>query len=623
MESEHLTSSFKYKYVISSVAGYGRVAPLARKVKAGDAGAIDEAAGMMAWAVREVIPADGKAVLVPIPNRTGRAGYTKTLAEKIGEAMKLPVVDALAGDAHTPLYDIKKADIDPKTMPLNFRLIRSLPVDVVPILIDNVLDTGHTARAAYEAIGRGDTLMAVLGDTHKFRLNEWQTKNYPLINNDMATKKNDKVKQQATPPEEQNRRTEKNAATEKTQTIPAKSKTMAGLYDDMKEKHPDAVLLFRTGDSYTALNKDASKVEETLGIVAKKPDRAEDGELKAAFPHHALDTYLPKLIRAGLRVAIVDKLEKQQTQEKAVTAEKVAENSEGKEKKASKKNIPKNEAPKEKPLAVEARGEEAPKEEKGNTVSATKKQERQPREPQMVTVNGAKVSHAHAFQSKNDPEQWYFTAHLDGRQLHPMRMSAEDVAAYQRKETSVETLMQHYYPTKLQKQVPVEEYKAANMLSDGRLIERMTVYKEKDEQRADYGKYKLYAQVGDQRMSRVMSMADQNAFFDRVTTPARLVERNFGEKLHLASAYERYQLPQDIRIMDIRVAKDRNDGLWKISAEVGDSGRTEKHALSYDDGFSLFQTRTATREQLAAKYLHEDIARLAAIKPTVSQGMKM
>ena len=91
-------------------------------------------------------------------------------------------------------------------------------------------------------------------------------------------------------------------------------------------------------------------------------------------------------------------------------------------------------------------------------------------------------------------------------------------------------------------------------------------------------------------MSRVMSVADQNAFFDRVTTPALLVERNFGEHLHLASAYAAYQLPADIKVSDIRVAKDNQDGKWKISAAVDDGGRTEKTALSVGEGYSLVQS---------------------------------
>ena len=580
-----------YDYIVSSVAGYAKVAPIARKVKAGDDMAIAKAAAMMTAAVRNVMPKDKQVVLVPIPNRTGRAGYTKTLAEKISEALHLPVIDALASNTHEPLYLVKKANGSIDEVPLYFYRIRRVPRDKIPILIDNVLDTGHTAMAAYEAIGRQDTLMAVLGDTHKFTPNKWKSDIYPLIDNNMASKKKEEVQQQATPKEEPKAQTEKKAA-KKTAKLP-KSKTLAELYENMKEKHPDAVLLFRTGDFYTVLNADASKVADTLGVKATKPAKAGDGSLQVTFPHHALDTNLPKLIRAGLRVAIVDSLEKKQSVEKSVSEK------------------------------AETKAQE--KKEEGKTVekSASAKQEHQPREPQMVTVNGDKVSHAHAFQSKVNPADWFYVAQLNGKQLNPMKMDAADIAAYQKREAKVEDMMQKYYPTKLAPKVSAEEYKAANILSDGRVIDKMTVYKEKDEQRADYGKYKLYAQVGDQRMSVPMTKADQSAFFDRVTTPAALVEKNFGERLHLASAYAIYQLPANIKVEDIRVAKDNMDGKWKISAAVGENGRTDKKAISFDDGFSLFQAKTATREQLAAKYLSDDIKMLSGQKQAISNGLKM
>ena len=553
--------------------------------------AIAKAAAMMTAAVRNVMPKDKQVVLVPIPNRTGRAGYTKTLAEKISEALHLPVIDALASNTHEPLYLVKKANGSIDEVPLYFYRIRRVPRDKIPILIDNVLDTGHTAMAAYEAMGRQDTMMAVLGDTHKFTPNKWKTDIYPLIDNNMASKKKEEVQQQATPKEEPKAQTEKKAA-KKTAKLP-KSKTLAELYENMKEKHPDAVLLFRTGDFYTVLNADASKVADTLGVKATKPAKAGDGSLQVTFPHHALDTNLPKLIRAGLRVAIVDSLEKKQSVEKSAS-----------EKAGTK--------------ALE-------KKEEGQTVekSASAKQEHQPREPQMVTVNGDKVSHAHAFQSKVNPADWFYVAQLNGKQLNPMKMDATDIAAYQKREAKVEDMMQKYYPTKLAPKVSAEEYKAANILSDGRVIDKMTVYKEKDEQRADYGKYKLYAQVGDQRMSVPMTKADQSAFFDRVTTPAALVEKNFGERLHLASAYAVYQLPANIKVEDIRVAKDNMDGKWKISAAVGENGRTDKKAISFDDGFSLFQAKTVTREQLAAKYLSDDIKVLSGQKQAINNGLKM
>ena len=553
--------------------------------------AIAKAAAMMTAAVRNVMPKDKQVVLVPIPNRTGRAGYTKTLAEKISEALHLPVIDALASNTHEPLYLVKKANGSIDEVPLYFYRIRRVPRDKIPILIDNVLDTGHTAMAAYEALGRQDTLMAVLGDTHKFTPNKWKPDIYPLIDNNMASKKKEEVQQQATPKEEPKAQTEKKTA-KKTAKLP-KSKTLAELYENMKEKHPDAVLLFRTGDFYTVLNADASKVADTLGVKATKPAKAGDGSLQVTFPHHALDTNLPKLIRAGLRVAIVDSLEKKQSVEKSVSEK------------------------------AETKAQE--KKEEGKTVekSASAKQEHQPREPQMVTVNGDKVSHAHAFQSKVNPADWFYVAQLNGKQLNPMKMDAADIAAYQKREAKVEDMMQKYYPTKLAPKVSAEEYKAANILSDGRVIDKMTVYKEKDEQRADYGKYKLYAQVGDQRMSVPMTKADQSAFFDRVTTPAALVEKNFGERLHLASAYAIYQLPANIKVEDIRVAKDNMDGKWKISAAVGENGRTDKKAISFDDGFSLFQAKTVTREQLAAKYLSDDIKVLSGQKQAINNGLKM
>ena len=580
-----------FDYIVSSVAGYAKVAPIARRVKAGDEMAIARAAELMAAAVRNVMPMDRPVVLVPIPNRTGRAGYTKTLAEKISEALHLPVIDALASNTHEPLYLVKKANGSLDEVPLYFYRIRKVPKEKIPILIDNVLDTGHTAMAAYEALGRQDTRMAVLGDTHKFTPNKWKPDIYPLIDNNMASKKKEEEPQQATPKEESTAQTEKKAA-KKTSKLP-KPNTLAELYTNMKEKHPDAVLLFRTGDFYTAVNADASKVADTLAIKPAKPTKAEDGSLQVTFPHHALDTNLPKLIRAGLRVAIVDSLEKKQSVDK--------------------------------PASVETESKAQEKKEEGKAVdkSATVKQEYQPREPQMITVNGDKVSHAHAFQSKVNPADWFYVAQLNGKQLNPMKMDAADIAAYQKREAKVEDMMQKYYPTKLAPKVSVEEYKAANILSDGRVIDKMTVYKEKDEQRADYGKYKLYAQVGNQRMSTLMTKADQSAFFDRVTTPAALVEKNFGERLHLASAYSAYLLPANIKVEDIRVAKDNMDGKWKISAAVGENGRTEKKAISFDDGFSLFQAKTVTREQLAAKYLSDDIKVLSGQKQTISNGLKM
>lgn len=83
--------------------------------------------------------------------------------------------------------------------------------------------------------------------------------------------------------------------------------TLISQYEELKRKHPDAVLLFRCGDFYECYDEDAVKAAEVLGITLTV--RSSTGRKMAGFPFHALDSYLPKLIRAGLRVAICDQLE--------------------------------------------------------------------------------------------------------------------------------------------------------------------------------------------------------------------------------------------------------------------------------------------------------------------------
>ena len=79
---------------------------------------------------------------------------------------------------------------------------------------------------------------------------------------------------------------------------------------DLKAKHPDAVMLFRCGDFYETYSTDAGVASEILGITLTKRANGKGKTIEmAGFPHHALDTYLPKLIRAGKRVAICDQLE--------------------------------------------------------------------------------------------------------------------------------------------------------------------------------------------------------------------------------------------------------------------------------------------------------------------------
>ena len=90
-------------------------------------------------------------------------------------------------------------------------------------------------------------------------------------------------------------------------------------HDSIKNKYPDSILLFRVGDFYETFGEDAKVCSEVLGIVLTKRSNGTAAHIPlSGFPHHALDTYLPKLIAAGKRVAICDQLEEASPQKKVV-----------------------------------------------------------------------------------------------------------------------------------------------------------------------------------------------------------------------------------------------------------------------------------------------------------------
>ena len=127
--------------------------------------------------------------------------------------------------------------------------------------------------------------------------------------------------QQEDKTEEDSKKEDKQKEEAKEETTKAETKAVAAAslspmlkqFYDLKAKHPDAILLFRCGDLYETYCNDAEKASKILGITLTRSNRTKDIEGKplsmAGFPYHALDTYLPKLIRAGERVAICDQLE--------------------------------------------------------------------------------------------------------------------------------------------------------------------------------------------------------------------------------------------------------------------------------------------------------------------------
>lgn len=214
-------------------------------------------------------------------------------------------------------------------------------------------------------------------------------------------------------------------------------------FNELKKKHPDAVLLFRKGDFYEMYKEDALKASVILALkVSDKILPLEKDPIKLlTFPRHELDKHLPKLIRSGQRVAICEAIDqpklmkkpREKTGEELKSQDKVKkENNLNQETMAKKK---KEQAVQEEPTkTVKTAAEEKPakemKSEQQAEQKAEAKQERKPREPQMITANGEKVSHGHAFQSTTNPADWYFTAKMDGVQLKPQKMDAADLAAY-------------------------------------------------------------------------------------------------------------------------------------------------------------------------------------------------
>ena len=98
----------------------------------------------------------------------------------------------------------------------------------------------------------------------------------------------------------------------------AEPSPIARQYSEMKAKHSDAILLFRVGDFYESFGDDAVAVSEILGLTLTRRSSVKDiTERQAAFPAHALDSYLPRLVRAGKRVAICDGLPEPQPEKKS------------------------------------------------------------------------------------------------------------------------------------------------------------------------------------------------------------------------------------------------------------------------------------------------------------------
>lgn len=247
--------------------------------------------------------------------------------------------------------------------------------------------------------------------------------------------------------------------------------------------------------------------------------------------------------------------------------------------------------------------------------------------PQMVTVNGDRVTHGHVFKS-NTSDDWYFTARINDVPLKPQKVSKEDMEGVINKTKKIEELMQTYYPTKLMPKVSAEDMRlpASIMTPEGeKRIYKFNAYKEHDPMNVDYGKYRFYAQVDDIKMSTSASKEDLNRYFDKVMKPTEMVTRLFGDRLNMAEHYRMFRLPEGsgIEAQDIRIMKNQQTNRYEIHANLGERGKTSTKELSYDDRQSFFSYKTATKEQLAAKYLGEEIGAALKSAPKHEQAKQM
>lgn len=242
-------------------------------------------------------------------------------------------------------------------------------------------------------------------------------------------------------------------------------------------------------------------------------------------------------------------------------------------------------------------------------------------QPQYVTEYGGKVTNAVVFPAKDDSSKQIFFARIDGKPLHPKVVNSDDAERFRNGELTVKDMMEKYYPTKIAKQLSKEEFNDMK-LSDGRELTKFRVYKQDNPAKEHYKEYMMYAELGDKHLHAVpMTHAQLDAYFDRTQSKAMLAEKAFGEDLHLKSAYEKYVLPENVKEVVIR--KDANRD-YMISATLDDGRKTGEKKLTGNDIYAFFKSKTATKEQLGAKYLKDEISNVAKRPMEVErhQGLK-
>lgn len=260
-----------------------------------------------------------------------------------------------------------------------------------------------------------------------------------------------------------------------------------------------------------------------------------------------------------------------------------------------------------------AREQKSPSQKRTEPGESKTREKQERREPQMVTCNGDKITHAHCFKAK-DSDNWFVTAKINDVPLRARLMHPNDVESVMNKTMSVPQMMEKYYPTKIAPKVKTSDYRLPQGISTPEgdfVVNRFNVYKETNPHSDDYGKYRFYTQVGEHKMSCTASREDLDAYFDRVTTPVNLIIKNFGDRLGMKEHYQQFHLPESVNLesKNILINKNENTNRFQISVKVPDKGLTPVKEISYEDR-QVYLSKIATKSQLAAKYLNDEISTL-------------
>lgn len=259
------------------------------------------------------------------------------------------------------------------------------------------------------------------------------------------------------------------------------------------------------------------------------------------------------------------------------------------------------------------------KELNGASPEVTRSGIKQEKEPLMTTVNGEKVTDARVFTSEKGNN--FFVAAIEGKQLKPQFIPDEMAKGFKEGNVKIQDMMEKAYPSKVMPKVPEEQFKS-NKLSDGREFSFFRIEKESNQEKKDFGKYRLEAVVDGQKLkSAALPVKDLNEYFDRVTTKSALVEKHLGESLNMKAAYDKYKLPEGAKMGEnttFRVEKDNAQRRFFISGEVNGNSLDRKQ-LSYNDGAS-FLKKAASEEQLGAKYFSKEVSNI--IKSTNTMAIK-